>query len=45
MKSAAIAAIAGRVDPFQAPATSQTTSSVFSVHDHIFRLGVNYHFN
>jgi outer membrane immunogenic protein len=25
--------------------TSQTTSSVFSVHDHIFRLGANYHFN
>ncbi len=33
------------LDPFQAPATSQTTSSVFSVHDHIFRFGVNYHFN
>ena len=33
------------LDPFQAPATAQTTSSIFSVHDHIFRLGVNYHFN
>jgi outer membrane immunogenic protein len=30
---------------FQPGATSQTTSSVFSVHDHIFRFGVNYHFN
>jgi hypothetical protein len=31
------------LDPFQLPATSQTTSSIFSVHDHIFRFGVNYH--
>jgi outer membrane immunogenic protein len=33
------------LDVFQLPATSQTTSSTFSVHDHIFRLGVNYHFS
>ncbi len=33
------------LDPFQAPATAQTTSSVSSIHDHIFRLGVNYHLN
>jgi outer membrane immunogenic protein len=35
----------GPLDPFQAPATFQTTSSNFTVHDHIFRLGANYHFN
>ncbi len=33
------------LDPFQLPAVSQTTSSSFSVHDHIFRLGLNYHLN
>ena len=33
------------LDPFQAPATAQTTSSISSIHDHIFRLGVNYHLN
>jgi outer membrane immunogenic protein len=31
--------------PAQLPATSQTTTTAFSVHDHIARFGVNYHFN
>jgi outer membrane immunogenic protein len=29
----------------QAPATSQTTSTSFKIHDHIVRFGLNYHFN
>lgn len=33
------------LDVFQAPATSQTTTTSFSVHDHVARFGVNYHFN
>jgi outer membrane immunogenic protein len=35
----------GPLDAFQLPATAQTTSSIFSIHDHIVRLGVNYHIN
>jgi outer membrane immunogenic protein len=33
------------LDPSQAPATAQATSTSYTIHDHIFRVGVNYHLN
>ena len=33
------------LDPFQLPATGQTTATSFSVHEHVARFGLNYHFN
>jgi outer membrane immunogenic protein len=33
------------LDPIQLPATAQTTTTAFSVHENVARLGLNYHFN
>jgi outer membrane immunogenic protein len=33
------------LDATQLPATSQTTSTSFKIHDHIVRFGLSYHFN